>query len=90
MTALGYHPPVGWDVEAFDWDAERPVPRSSRPIVDGTLARGDGAMVLLHTWPTPTIDALPDIVRRLRDAGAELVRLDQLPTTDGPPRTGGV
>ena len=33
------------------------------------------AIVLLHSWPAPTLGALPGIVRRLRDAGAGLVPL---------------
>jgi peptidoglycan/xylan/chitin deacetylase (PgdA/CDA1 family) len=88
ITALGYNAPVGWDVDGADWDAKSGA-AVERAIVDGALARGDGAIVLLHTWPDPTIDALPGIIRSLRDAGAEFVRLDQMPDTSGPPRTGG-
>jgi peptidoglycan/xylan/chitin deacetylase (PgdA/CDA1 family) len=46
--------------------------------VSGSIAHGDGAIVLLHTWPDATAAALPGIVYRLRAAGAELVRVDQL------------
>ena len=40
---------------------------------------GDGAVVLLHTWPKHTADALPAIVRLLAARGTEFVRLDGLP-----------
>jgi peptidoglycan/xylan/chitin deacetylase (PgdA/CDA1 family) len=88
IQKAGYHPPVGWDVEAMDWEAPSGAAVEAA-IIDGVLARGDGAIVLLHTWPDPTLDALPAIVHRLRDAGAEFVPVDQLPVTDGPPRVGG-
>ena len=50
----------------------------------GAAAHGDGAVVLLHAWPDRTLGAVPGIVARLRDAGANLARihaLDRLPTT---------
>jgi hypothetical protein len=42
------------------------------------LAKRDGAIALLHTWPYRTELALPGIVARLRDAGAELVTVAEL------------
>ena len=48
-------------------------------VVNGAIAHGDGAVVLLHTWPTATLDALDPILTRLADAGAELCRIDELP-----------
>ena len=53
-------------------------------MVSATIDRGDEAVILLHTWPDPTSTALDGVVTRLRDAGAELIRLDaldQVPTT---------
>ena len=44
--------------------------------------RGDGAVVLLHTWPVATLEAMPAIARELRASGAELIRLDQLDRKD--------
>ena len=41
-------------------------------------------MVLLHTWPDQTADALPTIVDGLRARGSDFVRLDELPA-DGLP-----
>ena len=42
------------------------------------LDPGDESVALLHTWPKRTEKALPWIIDRLRDAGAQLVRVDQL------------
>ena len=46
--------------------------------MDGVFARGDGAIVLLHTWPDPVAPALAEIVERLRSGGATFVRVDEL------------
>ena len=75
LAGLGYRH-VGWDVVAFDW--ERPADFVEAAVVDGAIASGDGAVVLLHTWPVSTGAALPAIVARLADAGATFVRVDQL------------
>jgi hypothetical protein len=40
--------------------------------------------VLLHAWPDRTEAALDGIVRRLRDAGARFVGLDELPIDEIP------
>jgi peptidoglycan/xylan/chitin deacetylase (PgdA/CDA1 family) len=42
------------------------------------LQHGDGAVVLLHTWPAPTVDALPGIVKRLRASGARFVSVAEV------------
>jgi peptidoglycan-N-acetylglucosamine deacetylase len=70
---------VGWHVECTDWPAERSGADVEAAIVDGATTYGDGCVVLLHTWPDRTEAAIPGAVRRLRDAGAELVRIDELP-----------
>jgi peptidoglycan/xylan/chitin deacetylase (PgdA/CDA1 family) len=74
---------VGWDVEVEDWSPER----TGRLIADAVVARvrdhraagGDEPrIVLLHTWPAGTAAGIEGIVTGLRNAGAELVRLDEL------------
>lgn len=50
-------------------------------VLDGIRRRGDEAVVVLHTWPAATLAALPEIVARLRDAGASFVRLDEIGLT---------
>ena len=52
-----------------------------KDVVDATLSHGDGAVVLLHTWPGPTVQALPRIVERLRAAGAQFITVAEV--TDG-------
>jgi peptidoglycan/xylan/chitin deacetylase (PgdA/CDA1 family) len=42
----------------------------------GADTGGAGTIVLLHSWPTGTADAMPELVTRLRDEGATLERLD--------------
>jgi peptidoglycan-N-acetylglucosamine deacetylase len=75
LAGLGYRE-VGWDVVAFDW--ERPAGAVEAGVVDGAIACGDGAVILLHTWPASTGGALPAILRRLTDAGATFVGVDEL------------
>jgi peptidoglycan/xylan/chitin deacetylase (PgdA/CDA1 family) len=67
---------VGWSIEAFDWEPDRPVRELVDTIVDGLIAAGDEGVALLHTWPKRVEKALPEIVKRLRDAGADLVGVD--------------
>jgi len=81
LAALGYHH-VGWDVDVQEWRPRRTEHGVARAIVDAVRAHGDGAVVLLHTWPTP-VRALPAILARLGDLGAEFVRLDELRSPPG-------
>ena len=70
---------VGWHVAGIDWPVERTGSEVEEQIVTGVLAHGDGAVVLLHTWPDRAEAAVPGVVRRLQEAGAEFVRIDELP-----------
>lgn len=69
---------VPWSVAASDWEDERTAQSVEDDTVDQTLAFGDGAIVLLHTWPAPTVAALPGILKRLRLAGAQFVTVGEL------------
>ena len=77
LERLGYRN-VHWDVDATDWDDEQTAAAVSAQIVRETLGRGDGAVVLLHTWPAPTAAALPEIIERLRAAKARFVTVAEL------------
>jgi peptidoglycan/xylan/chitin deacetylase (PgdA/CDA1 family) len=77
LKPLGYRD-VGWDVDARDWFNQSPG-RLVSSVVKRTVARGDGAVLLFHGWPAITPLALPDVIARLRDAGATFVRVDELP-----------
>jgi peptidoglycan/xylan/chitin deacetylase (PgdA/CDA1 family) len=77
LDDLGYRH-IGWDVDVAEWRARQSARRVADGIVEGVLAHGDGAIVLLHTWPDPVPGALAQLVPRLRDAGVTFVRLDEL------------
>jgi peptidoglycan/xylan/chitin deacetylase (PgdA/CDA1 family) len=80
LADLGYRH-VGWDVSPEEWEIGRTAGEVASRLVEGVGARGDGAIVLLHTWPTP-VRGLADIIERLRDIGAEFVRVDELSARD--------
>ena len=82
LARLGYQN-VGQHVVLEDWE-----PHRSGTILAADALRlipeaGDGAVVLFHTWPPGTLDALSPILAGLRTQGAEFVRLDELPTLPG-------
>jgi peptidoglycan/xylan/chitin deacetylase (PgdA/CDA1 family) len=79
LDRLGYRN-AGWDVDGQDWDPARTVDQLVETVVAGVLAAGDSSIVLCHSWPRPTAAAMARIVPRLRDAGAEFVGVDALPT----------
>jgi peptidoglycan/xylan/chitin deacetylase (PgdA/CDA1 family) len=79
VAAAGYRH-VGWHVAADDWEPSRSATEVEGDVVAGVRAQGDGAVVLLHTWPTATLGAIGPIIDRLRDAGAEFCRVDELST----------
>jgi peptidoglycan-N-acetylglucosamine deacetylase len=82
VRAAGYRH-VGWHVGVEDWDPAKSAATIEREVVDGTLAHGDGAVVLLHAWPTATREAIGAIAGRLRDAGATFVTIDALGEVPG-------
>jgi peptidoglycan/xylan/chitin deacetylase (PgdA/CDA1 family) len=77
LADLGYRH-VGWHVEPREWRTRATVKDVAASIVDGARARGDGAIVLLHTWPRPVPDALSIAIPALNAVGARFVRVDQL------------
>jgi peptidoglycan/xylan/chitin deacetylase (PgdA/CDA1 family) len=77
LPTLGYRH-IGWDLELFEWEAGCTAAELAARAVDGVRAHGDGAIVLLHTWPDPVAPALSEMVTRLRDEGARFVGVDEL------------
>ena len=77
LTRLGYRN-VHWHVELEDWEPWRTGDAIARDGTAGARAHGDGAVVLLHTWPAGTGDAVGPIISGLREAGASFVGLDEL------------
>ena len=77
LTAMGYRN-IGWNVTGLDWHRVRTARGVEKAVVEGAISHGDGAVVLLHTWPNATAAALEGIVARLRAGRAEFVRVDEL------------
>jgi peptidoglycan/xylan/chitin deacetylase (PgdA/CDA1 family) len=82
LPALGYRH-VGWDVEVYEWEPGRTAAEVAQRAVDGVSAHGDGAIVLLHTWPDPVAPALAEMVGRLAGQGARFVGVDELDLPEG-------
>jgi peptidoglycan/xylan/chitin deacetylase (PgdA/CDA1 family) len=77
LEAHGYlH--VGWDVVAEDWEGSRSAREVTDDVLNATIAAGDEAVVLLHTWPASTVDALPPIIEGLRAEGARFATVGEL------------
>jgi peptidoglycan/xylan/chitin deacetylase (PgdA/CDA1 family) len=77
LAELGYRN-IHWDVEALDWEPQRTPAEVARGTVQGALAHGDGAVVLLHTWPDSTAHGLVAAIDGLARSGASFVALDEL------------
>ena len=74
LADLGYRH-VHWDFEVKEWRRRSTAREVEDGVVDGVLARGDGAVVLLHPWPSIVPRAVDGIIRRLREHGAKFVDL---------------
>ena len=77
LEELGYRN-VHWDVELQDWESWRSGPAIAEDAVAGVMGHGDGAIVLLHTWPGGTGEGIGRIVRELQEGGATFVPIDEL------------
>jgi peptidoglycan/xylan/chitin deacetylase (PgdA/CDA1 family) len=71
---------VPWDVECSDWRGSLSGREMARQMLAGTMARGDGAVLLLHPWTMATDRGLGRLIQDLSDAGAAFVRIDALAT----------
>ena len=83
LAKAGYRH-VGWTASPQDWSVEA-TDDLSESVLAQVLRAPDDAIVLLHSWPDRTAAALPAIVGRLRDAGADLVGVDELATVTALP-----
>ena len=82
LAGLGYRH-VGWHVEPKEWRTDATVRGVASEAVSASVEHGDGAIVLMHTWPRVVAGALPRMIGDLRSAGATFVRLDELPLPAG-------
>ena len=77
LDGIGYRN-VGWDIDHKDWKPGRTAAELVEGVTGSVVEHGDGAVVLLHVWPDATLAAMPSLISRLREAGAETVGLDEL------------
>jgi peptidoglycan/xylan/chitin deacetylase (PgdA/CDA1 family) len=77
LAGLGYRH-VHWDFEVKEWRHRATAAQVRDDIIDGVLAQGDGAVVLLHPWPSVVPRALPEIIDGLRERDASFVDLREL------------
>jgi peptidoglycan/xylan/chitin deacetylase (PgdA/CDA1 family) len=77
VEAAGYRH-VGWHVAADDWEPARDPAALTAAVVSGLLEHGDGAVALLHTWPSATLEAIDPILAGLAASGAQPCRIDEL------------
>lgn len=82
LAAAGYVN-VHWSIAASDWEDECQASELENAIVLQATKRGDGAIVLLHSWPAPTADALPGLIKRLRAGGFRFVTVDAILDSTG-------
>jgi peptidoglycan/xylan/chitin deacetylase (PgdA/CDA1 family) len=76
IAAAGYRH-VGWHVEVEDWQPARTPEAIAVDAVAGIRQHGDGAVLLLHTWPGGTVEALPRVLEDLHE-GTRFVTVDAL------------
>jgi peptidoglycan-N-acetylglucosamine deacetylase len=76
LAAAGYRH-VGWHVEVEDWEPTRTPQAIAADAIDGIRRHGDGTVLLLHTWPGGTVEALPRVLEDLPD-GTRFVTVDAL------------
>jgi peptidoglycan-N-acetylglucosamine deacetylase len=67
---------VDWDVNPYDWRPGRSPASIERAVIDGICV--GSAVVVFHAWPEATAQALPAIIERLGEKGAEFVTVDEL------------
>jgi peptidoglycan/xylan/chitin deacetylase (PgdA/CDA1 family) len=77
LAQLGYRH-IGWQIDAKEWRVRETTSSVRDRIVSLATAHGDGAIVLLHTWPDPVGNSLAAIIDRLEATGATFVRIDTL------------
>ena len=77
LTELGYRI-VPWNLDSGDWRDEATPEAVEAEVVDQVTTRGDSAwLVLLHSWPRSTAEALPGVLARLAERGAQFVTVEE-------------
>nr|WP_246422071.1 polysaccharide deacetylase family protein [Nocardiopsis mwathae] len=68
------HPVIMWDVDTFDWRHRD----TAKIIRTADKETGPGSIVLLHDIHEPTVDAVPEVLRRLHGRGYHFVTVAEL------------
>lgn len=76
IRGAGYRQ-VGWSFDSLDWHEASTVESVVERVLSGVEAHGDGAIVLMHTWPDVTAAAVPAILGALIERGVRFVTLDE-------------
>ena len=76
LAAAGYRH-VGWHVEVEDWEPTRSPQAIADDAIEGIRRHGDGTVLLLHTWPGGTVEALQRVLDDLPD-GTAFITVDAL------------
>lgn len=77
LARLGYRD-IHWNIELEDWEPRRTGDDIATDAITGVRDRIDDAIILLHTWPAATAEAIGPMITGLRKIGAEFVTVDQL------------
>ena len=77
LERLGYRN-VHWHVELEDWEPWRTGEAIAADAIEGVREHGDGAVVLMHTWPGGTGEGIGPMIDGLRTLGATFVTVDEL------------
>ena len=65
-------------IHAADWDAST----TKESIVETYSNVGPGDIILLHSWPAQTMEALPEIIHNVRAKGFRFVTISELITLE--------
>ena len=77
LGRLGYRN-VHWHVALDDWEPWRTGDAIAADAVTGVRRHGDGAVILMHTWPGGTGEGIGAAIDGLRALGASFVTVDEL------------
>lgn len=79
VAAAGYTRVVLWDIDTIDWRPESEGGPTSADIVAKVASRAQGgSIVLMHLGGYNTLEALPAMVARLREAGFRFVTVSEM------------
>lgn len=67
-------PSISGAHSASDWDAKV----TKEQVVANCAKAGPGDIVILHTWPDKTVEALPELVHLLRAKGLRFVTVSEM------------